>query len=81
MGSKLKTLSSKEIISILETFGFFVHTQKGSHIKLRCTNSGVTETLMIPERKQVAKGTLRDIFKQATLYIPTSELRPHFYTI
>ncbi len=76
MGAGLKNLSSKEVVSILESFGFAVYSQKGSHIKLRRKNN---ETLMVPERKQVAKGTLRAIVRQASSHIPQSELHPHFY--
>jgi predicted RNA binding protein YcfA (HicA-like mRNA interferase family) len=79
MGAGLKTLSSKEVIAILATFGFVVHSQKGSHVKLRRESSGVKETLTVPERKEIAKGTLREIFTQASAYIPQSELRLHFY--
>ena len=32
---KLKQLSGKDVIKILKKFGFEVHSQKGSHIKLR----------------------------------------------
>jgi predicted RNA binding protein YcfA (HicA-like mRNA interferase family) len=79
MGVGLKTLSSKEVIAILATFGFVIHSQKGSHIKLRRESAGNRETLIVTERKQIATGTLREIFKQASVYIPQSELRPHFY--
>jgi len=79
MGAGLKTLSSKEVITILATFGFVVYSQKGSHVKLRREKNGSKETLTIPERKQIAKGTLREIFTQASTYIPQSELRQHFY--
>lgn len=32
---KLKPLSGKEFISVLETFGFEQAAQRGSHVKLR----------------------------------------------
>ena len=79
MGAGLKTLSSKEVITILGMFGFVVHSQKSSHIKLRRETAAGKETLMVPERKQIATGTLREIFKQASAYIPQAELRPHFF--
>jgi len=79
MGAGLKNVSSKEVVSILESFGFVVYGQKGSHIKLRRESGAGKETLMVPERKQVAHGTLRAIVRQASAYIPQSELRPHFY--
>jgi len=79
MGAGLKTLSSREVISIFETFGFVVHSQKGSHIKLRREGAAGKETLTVPERKQIARGTLREIFKQASAYVSQAELRPHFF--
>ena len=80
MGQRLKTLSSKEVVAILATFGFVVHSQKGSHIKLRRHTISRIETLMVPERREIPRGTLRAIFTQASAYIQVSELRPHFYT-
>lgn len=32
---KLRRLSGKDIVRILETFDFAVHSQRGSHIKVR----------------------------------------------
>jgi predicted RNA binding protein YcfA (HicA-like mRNA interferase family) len=79
MAAGLKTLSTKEVIAILGKFGFLVHSQKGSHIKMRRETAAGNETLMLPERRQIAKGTLREIFKQASAFISQAELRPHFF--
>lgn len=79
MGAGLKNLSSNEVVTILATFGFVIHSQRGSHIKLRRENVAGRETLIVPERKQISKGTLRAIFKQASAYIPYAELHHHFY--
>jgi len=35
MSPKLKRLSGKEVLSILSKIGFLVHSQKGSHVKLK----------------------------------------------
>lgn len=75
----LKNLSSKEIVAIFALFGFFVYGQKGSHIKLRRDGVNGKETLIIPERKKVPNGTLKAIFKQASAYVPQTELHKHFY--
>lgn len=32
---KLKRLSGEEVIAILSRFGFVVHAERGSHVKLR----------------------------------------------
>jgi predicted RNA binding protein YcfA (HicA-like mRNA interferase family) len=77
---RLKTLSGKEVVVILETFDFAVASQRGSHIKLRRTSSdSTTQTLTIPNHDELDKGTLRAIYRQALRYISESELAPHFY--
>ena len=46
---KLRRLSGAEIVTILGRFGFTIHSQRGSHIKLRRTLAdGTTETLTVP---------------------------------
>lgn len=78
---KLKLLSGVEVIAILAIFGFKVASQRGSHIKLRRTEAGLSQqTLTIPNHKEIDRGTLGAIFRQASRYIPDGELRGHFYT-
>jgi predicted RNA binding protein YcfA (HicA-like mRNA interferase family) len=78
---KLKTLSGKNILDIMSLFGFIILTQKGSHVKLRrVLADGTKQTLTIPLHDELDKGTLRAIFRQASNYISTEELRPHFYS-
>lgn len=78
---KLRRLSGSEVIRILGLFGFTVHSQRGSHVKLRrISPMGEKQTLTIPDHPELDTGTLRAIFRQASRYIPAEELRPHFYT-
>lgn len=77
--SKLKRLSGADAIAIFKRFGFEVHSQRGSHIKLRRINSTGKETLTIPNHRELATGTCQTIFRQACRYIPESELFPYFY--
>lgn len=79
MGLKLKILSDKDVIKILSKFGFSVHTQKGSHIKLRRVFINHTETLMVPNHDPIAPGTLKAIFNQTLKYISRQELEKHFF--
>ncbi|MEX2404978.1 MAG: type II toxin-antitoxin system HicA family toxin [Candidatus Paceibacterota bacterium] len=61
---KLKSLSGKEITSIFNSFGFQTHSQRGSHIKLRCVLSdGTKQTLTIPDQKEISTGTTKAIFR------------------
>ena len=80
MGSKLKTLSGKDVVSILSSFGFSVFSQKGSHIKLKRVVIGNSEVLIVPNHNPISKGTLKGIFNQASEYIPKQDLYSHFYT-
>ncbi len=78
--SKLKSLDSEEIIKILESFGFQIHSQKGSHIKLVKKTSFQKQVLTIPNHKELKKGTVKAIFNQASRFVSSEELENHFYT-
>ncbi|KKW22534.1 MAG: hypothetical protein A2W52_00245 [Candidatus Taylorbacteria bacterium RIFCSPHIGHO2_02_49_25] len=79
MGSMLKNLKAKEVVKIFHSFGFEPLGQKGSHIKLRRISISGKQTLLIPNHDPISKGTLKEIFKQATAYIGKDELFPHFF--
>lgn len=81
MSPKLKRLSGKEVLSILAKFGFSVHAQKGSHVKLRRTSpSGTIQTLTIVMHDELDIGTLHAIFRQASRFIPEEQVRSEFYS-
>jgi predicted RNA binding protein YcfA (HicA-like mRNA interferase family) len=64
----------------LSIFGFKTVSQRGSHIKLRRTDAGGgQQTLTIPNHKELDRGTLGAIYRQASRYVPELELRRHFY--
>lgn len=76
---KLRRLSGPEVIHILEGFGFIVHAQAGSHVKLRRIGPyGQKQILTIPSHGELDTGTLQAIFRQASKYIQDDELRRHF---
>ena len=77
---RLRRLSGAELVRIFRGFGFVVHSQRGTHIKLRRTRvDGTAETLTIPAHREIKLGTLHAIFAQAARYIPEADLRPHSY--
>jgi predicted RNA binding protein YcfA (HicA-like mRNA interferase family) len=79
---KLKNLSDNNVCAILALFGFEVFSQRGSHVKLRrILKDGTKQILTIPLHDELDKGTLKAIYRQASMYIPSEKLRPHFYTI
>jgi len=78
---RLRTLSGKEVVSILSRFGFAPIAQRGSHAKLRRTGpQGENQTLIVPLHAELDRGTLRAIFNQACRYVPVSELEKQFFS-
>ena len=80
MAPRLKRLSAREVVSILKGFGFEVVATRGSHAKLRrVTDSGERQTHTLPLHKDLDIGTIQAIYRQATKFVPESDLRNHFY--
>ena len=64
---KLPRLSGREIIKILSKQGFIVARQKGSHIILVKDSDKGKKAVVVPNHKEVDKGTLLEIIRQAGL--------------
>lgn len=77
---KLKVLSGKDLIKIFGQFGFFIQSQKGSHVKLSRITVTQKQVLVIPNHDEIDIGTLKAIYSQANKYIHEKDLFPHFYT-
>ncbi len=78
---KPKVLSGTEVVRILASFGFSVASQRGSHIKLRrVLPDGARQTLTVPNHRELDRGTVLGIYRQALRYIPEVELAPHFFS-
>jgi predicted RNA binding protein YcfA (HicA-like mRNA interferase family) len=75
----LKRLSGDDVVRIFLLAGFVVHSQKGSHVKLRRIASDETQTLTIPRHKELDTGTLRAIVRQAGRFLPDAWLKNHFF--
>jgi len=76
----LKRLSGSQVIAILAKSGFQVVSQKGSHVKLKRYINEKSQTLTIPNHKEIDTGTLRAIFNQASQFIDSEQLKGEFYT-
>ena len=64
--TKLPVLSGKELCRILKRVGYKIDHQTGSHIIVRNENPPYRR-LTVPNHKEIAKGTLRSIIRQAGL--------------
>lgn len=65
---KLPLLSGQEVIKALAKLGYSVDHQTGSHVILR-QESEPHRRLTVPNHKEIAKGTMRAIIRQAGLSV------------
>ena len=66
--SPLPQISGKKVIAALSRYGYEKDHQTGSHIVLRQKYSP-HRRLTVPDHKEIAKGTLRAIIRQAGLSV------------
>ncbi|MBT4485254.1 MAG: addiction module toxin, HicA family [Candidatus Latescibacteria bacterium] len=66
---KLKRISGKETIRILEKHGFIQIRQRGSHVLLKKQTAHESVGCVVPLHKELAVGTLYGIIKQAKLSV------------
>ncbi len=63
--SSLPLISGRQCVRALERAGFYVKRRKGSHMILR--RDDPPTTLVVPDHKELDRGTLRAIIRQAGL--------------
>lgn len=64
---KLPTVSGQEVVKALSKIGFRFRRQVGSHMILKRQLDG--KRLAIPNHREIPKGTLRAIIRQAGLTV------------
>ncbi len=81
MPQRLRRLSARDVLAVLQGFGFEVVATRGSHAKLRrVIRDDQRQTLTVPLHKDLDVGTIQAIYRQAARFIPESELRASFYS-
>ena len=66
--TRLPVVSGRDIVRAMEKIGYELDRQRGSHMVLRQALPPFRR-LTIPDHKEVAKGTLRAILRQAGLSV------------
>ncbi|MFH0922122.1 MAG: type II toxin-antitoxin system HicA family toxin [Fibrobacterota bacterium] len=66
--SRLPVVSGRDLCKAMGNIGYLVDHQTGSHIILR-HNTPPFRRLTIPNHREIAKGTLRAIIKQAGISV------------
>ena len=57
----LPVVSGRQLIRWLESLGYRVVRQRGSHVRLERWLPGGTHAITIPNHREIARGTLNDI--------------------
>ncbi len=65
-------LKGRDLIKKLESFGYSVVRQNGSHIRIQTEENG-RHSETIPNHSPLAKGTLRKILKNVAVHFAISE--------
>jgi len=63
----LPVLGGRDVVRAFESFGWEVARQRGSHVIL--VREGHRATLSVPDVREVARGTLRSLIRQAGLTV------------
>jgi predicted RNA binding protein YcfA (HicA-like mRNA interferase family) len=78
--ASLKRLSARQILRILQTFGFSAVSIRGSHAKLkRVVEGGQPQVLTVRLHRELAPGTIQAIYRQALRFLPERDLHPQFF--
>lgn len=65
--SKLPVVSGAECVKALGKIGFVINRQRGSHVVL--VREEPKSTISVPDHKELDRGTLRAIIRQADLSV------------
>jgi len=67
--TRLPALSGREVVKALRKIGYELDRQHGSHMILRQADPPFRR-LVVPDHKELRRGTLRAIIRQAGLSVP-----------
>jgi predicted RNA binding protein YcfA (HicA-like mRNA interferase family) len=78
---RLRRLTGKQVVKILEDFDFQIVRVRGSHHQLRRIVEGRPQSLTEPVHgnQPLTIGTLRSIYREACTYIPIEDIEPLFF--
>ncbi|MGQ9910313.1 MAG: type II toxin-antitoxin system HicA family toxin [Candidatus Flexifilum sp.] len=67
----LPVISGRECVRVLTLIGFAIDRQRGSHIIMRREQPPPTRTVVVPDHREIDRGTLRGIIRQAESTVDT----------
>jgi predicted RNA binding protein YcfA (HicA-like mRNA interferase family) len=63
--AKLPVLSARDVLKALARAGFERVAQRGSHIRFKGIWAGAVRVVVVPNHREIARGTLLSIIRQA----------------
>ena len=74
--SKLPQVSGSDVVRLLQSLGYEVIRQRGSHMRLSKVTALGEHAITVPAHRVLAKGTLSDIIGKVSLWnsIPREDL-------
>lgn len=78
---RLRRLSGRQVVRLLQGMGFVVDRTRGSHATLvRIGPTGSRQVVTVPLHRQLALGTLRAIYRRVARFVPEGDLKAGFFT-
>ncbi len=74
---KLPQVSGSDLVKLLQSLGYDVVRQRGSHIRLKKITALGEHAITVPAHKVIAKGTLSDIIGRVSLWNSISKEELH----
>ena len=65
---KLPQTSGLQLVKLLQSLGYEIIRQKGSHLRLKKVTLLGEHAITVPAHKVIAKGTLNDIISKVSLW-------------
>ncbi len=65
---RLPQVSGSDLVKLLQSLGYEVVRQRGSHIRLKKMTALGEHAITVPAHKVIAKGTLSDIIGRVSLW-------------
>lgn len=71
---KYPVCSGKDLARALKSLGYDLVHQRGSHMKMQKLYEGHKHTIVIPNHKELDRGTLKSILRKLSRYIPEEQI-------
>jgi len=70
---KRPVVSGEKLLKVLVRLGYEIIRQRGSHVRLRKPTAAGDHNITVPLHDKLAKGTLKDILSQVSIWNGISE--------